>query len=211
MLTQALQNPGDTNYTVLATVIQVGAIEYSGNTGKPYQRTQLNDGQIECPVRIWQGNGIPLTPAHIGQRFQFSVSGWQSPRDGKVYVSGFWQSQATVGISQAPPSPVFAQAVKSAFSAVPKPVQKLVPAPVLGGRSEEESWRIIRQNATGHVARIYAAAGVERCNLLIDDTKEQETFLRLARTIAAFDWDGIINIPDPSITATEQEEPDPNF
>lgn len=100
MLQQALDNPGSTRYIIKAEVREVGDVEYSQKSGKPFQRIQLNDSQIQRQIKIFQGKGQPLTQQHIGQKEQFSISGYVSTFDNNVYLSGFWQAQ---GQQQAPP------------------------------------------------------------------------------------------------------------
>jgi len=96
MLQQAISNPGRTRYSVLATVREVKQTEFSATSGKPFQRVQLDDGQTQRQVKIFQGNGQPLTQQHVGQRLQFQISGYVSTFDSQVYLSGFWNSNANV-------------------------------------------------------------------------------------------------------------------
>lgn len=103
MLNEALTNPGNARFQGEATVREVKEKEFSQTSGKPFQRIQLDDGELQRQVKIFIGTGSPLTQVHIGQKLQFSISGYVSTFDNKAYLSGFWNSQAAP--QQAPQTP----------------------------------------------------------------------------------------------------------
>lgn len=96
MLAQAQQNP-DTKYDILATLVQVGATQFTQNQ-KAYQAATLHDGQTQATVRIYQGNSCALGPIEIGQRLNFTIQGYRGKNG--VLLSGFWKNQATVNQNQ---------------------------------------------------------------------------------------------------------------
>lgn len=93
MIQQALNNP-NTNYTINAIVREVSDTKYTEEKGTPFQRIQIDDGQIQRQVKIWQGKGQALQQSHIGQRLQFRVKGYVSTFDNNTYLSGFWNANA---------------------------------------------------------------------------------------------------------------------
>jgi len=90
MLNEALNNPGATRFQGEAIVREIKEKEFGQTSGKPFQRIQLDDGELQRQVKIFLGTGSALTQVHIGQKLQFSISGYVSTFDNKTYLSGFW-------------------------------------------------------------------------------------------------------------------------
>lgn len=99
MLQQALNNP-NTQYTINGIVREVQDTRYTEDKGTPFQRIQIDDGQMQRQVKIWQGKGQPLNQNQIGQKLQFRVKGYTSTFDNNVYLSGFWNANAQVSQGQ---------------------------------------------------------------------------------------------------------------
>jgi hypothetical protein len=99
------QSQRQTNTTMFATVLEIGANKMS-RTNKPFQAIKIVDDTGEQhQVSIHQGNNPPLDVSKLGQRLSFNLSPYQG-QNGMAY-SGFWNSTATV--SQQPKPQASAQ------------------------------------------------------------------------------------------------------
>lgn len=83
--------------TLTATINIVGVTQYNQNQ-KAYQQVTMTDNfGCQAKVKIWQGSGQPLQPTMVGQIAQFKVQ--SKAYRGRIYLSGFWNSQANVNQS----------------------------------------------------------------------------------------------------------------
>lgn len=112
LLRDAIQTP-DTQFEVEAVIRDVGNTEFSRKSRAEYVTCRLDDGEQTMAVKIYKGNNEVPTLANVEQKATFTLKGWRSPRNNKVYVSGFWNnndgvqdsSQASQGSSQSTDAP----------------------------------------------------------------------------------------------------------